>query len=190
MEPSFPRLETDHLTLRLGEEGDVTKILSYFIDNQQRFAPTSPRPAKEALTLPYWLARVTQSQDEFCADQSVRLFIFDKSEKSILGTASFTQITRHALQACYLGYGIDAGSEGKGLMFEALTRACSYVFQEMNLHRIMANHLPENIRSQNLLKRLGFQQEGVAKSYLLLDGKWQDHVLNSLINQNWISAEN
>jgi ribosomal-protein-alanine N-acetyltransferase len=50
----------------------------------------------------------------------------------------------------------------------------------MRLHRIMANHRPENVRSARLLERLGFVREGVAKDFLFIDGAWCDHVLTSL----------
>jgi len=42
--------------------------------------------------------------------------------------------------------------------------------------------MPKNTRSANLLKTLGFEQEGYAKNYLLINGRWEDHVLNALIN--------
>jgi ribosomal-protein-alanine N-acetyltransferase len=46
----------------------------------------------------------------------------------------------------------------------------------------MANYMPENERSANLLKKLGFEREGFARSYLKIAGRWRDHVLNSLLN--------
>jgi RimJ/RimL family protein N-acetyltransferase len=38
------------------------------------------------------------------------------------------------------------------------------------LHLVMANYRPENKRSHHLLQRLGFEQEGRARSYLNIDG--------------------
>lgn len=54
------------------------------------------------------------------------------------------------------------------------------------MHRIMANYMPHNQRSGALLARLGFEREGYAKDYLLIDGKWQDHVLTALTNKEWL----
>jgi ribosomal-protein-alanine N-acetyltransferase len=70
-------------------------------------------------------------------------------------------------------------------MFEALTDAIRFVFEGLNLHRIMANYMPRNQRSGNLLKRLDFFVEGYARDYLLINGKWEDHILTSLLNPNW-----
>jgi len=33
-----------------------------------------------------------------------------------------------------------------------------------------------------VLRRCGFQVEGLAPAYLLINGKWEDHVLTSIIN--------
>jgi len=57
--------------------------------------------------------------------------------------------------------------------------------RQQRMHRIMANYMPHNARSGDLLARLGFQKEGYAKDYLLIDGRWQDHVLTSLTAPDW-----
>ncbi len=68
-------------------------------------------------------------------------------------------------------------------MREALTPAISYIFDQVGLHRVMANFRPENVRSAQLLERLGFEREGLARSYLRINGVWADHVLTSLFNE-------
>jgi ribosomal-protein-alanine N-acetyltransferase len=103
----------------------------------------------------------------------------------IIGTCNFTQIFRGPFQDCYIGYQINANFEGKGLMSESVSRAIRYMFQEQNLHRIMANYMPMNVRSKRLLQKLEFVIEGEAKNYLQINGKWEDHILTSLTNPNW-----
>jgi len=70
-------------------------------------------------------------------------------------------------------------------MYEALKEACGFMFKEQNLHRIMANYIPSNKRSEKLLNRLDFQNEGYAKEYLFINGVWEDHILTSLTNSSW-----
>jgi ribosomal-protein-alanine N-acetyltransferase len=67
-------------------------------------------------------------------------------------------------------------------MAEALQSVLGFAFGSLELHRVMANHVPGNDRSARLLERLGFEREGYAKAYLHLDGRWQDHVLTALTN--------
>lgn len=62
---------------------------------------------------------------------------------------------------------------------EAGNRHC---FEQIGLHRIMANHLPRNVRSERLLASLGFEKEGYARAYLKIAGVWEDHVLRALTN--------
>lgn len=70
-------------------------------------------------------------------------------------------------------------------MHEALQTLIRYMQRQQKMHRIMANYMPHNKRSGQLLERLGFEREGYAKDYLLIDGKWQDHVLTALTWQEW-----
>jgi len=71
-------------------------------------------------------------------------------------------------------------------MSEAVRIGIDYMFAEMNLHRISANYLPHNTQSAALLKRLGFTVEGFARDYVRIEGRWQDHILTSLLNPDWI----
>lgn len=118
--------------------------------------------------------------------RSVRFIMRVKdTSHDIIGFCNFTQIIYGSFQACYLGYKIDHKYEGKGLMYEALNASITYVFHELRLHRIMANYMPLNTRSAKLLNRLGFSIEGYAKNYLLINGKWEDHVLTALSAEQW-----
>jgi ribosomal-protein-alanine N-acetyltransferase len=124
---------------------------------------------------------------EFEEGRSIRFLLIPKEAPNddVIGICNFTQIFRGPFQACYLGYNISASHEGKGLMSEALKKAIQYMFEEQKIHRVMANYMPSNEKSARLLLKLGFTIEGFAKDYLLLNGKWEDHTLASLINQQW-----
>ena len=51
----------------------------------------------------------------------------------------------------------------------------------------MAAYIPDNISSEKVLLKQGFVQEGTAKDYLLINGKWQTHHLMSFTNPHWKS---
>lgn len=106
-----------------------------------------------------------------------------------MGVANLTQIARGPFQACYLGYSIAQSHERKGMMFEALETVVRFAFNDKRLHRIMANHLPNNGRSEKLLKRLGFRIDGSSPDYLFIQGQWREHILTSLTNRNWIPRD-
>lgn len=180
------RLETERLIVRMADESDAGAILDFCLRNQKHLEPTSPKKVEGFYTEPFWIERIQKAKEAFQAETSLNLYLFTKgADQNVVGTVSFTQMFRGPFQACYLGYGIDRECEGKGLMFEGTKESVRFVFDELNFHRLMANHLPENKRSANLLKRLGFLVEGTAPEYLLINGEWRDHVLNSLTNRNW-----
>jgi ribosomal-protein-alanine N-acetyltransferase len=70
-------------------------------------------------------------------------------------------------------------------MTEALEAAIDFAFNEMNIHKILANYMPSNKTSERVLEKLGFHKVGLVKDELYLGGKWQDHIETRLINPNW-----
>jgi ribosomal-protein-alanine N-acetyltransferase len=182
----LPALKTDRLVLRLLENEDVAGALSYVINNKEHLAGSAPARHGEYYTKRYWFERVKQDREDFEHDCAVRLFVFEHGQPNkVIGQVNLNEIVRSAAHFCYLGYGLAADKQGQGLMSEAVGRCIQFAFEELNLHRVMANYVPTNKRSGKLLERLGFKVEGFAENYLYLDGSWQDHVLTSLTNLNW-----
>lgn len=161
---------------------EVTSIAlcDYYRDNKLRFEGIMPTVGSEFYTDAYWLRQQSSYEKEYALDQAVRFCLI--KDNRVIAHINFTQIFRGGFQACFLGYGVDKAYQGKNIMYTGLGQAIDLMFKEQGLHRIMANYVPDNKRSEALLMRLGFQKEGYAKSYLKLNGKWQDHVLTSLIN--------
>lgn len=181
-----PTLHTERLTLRPAARQDAAAIVDYYTRNREHLRPWDPKHPPAFFTKEYWNHRIDQNHDEFQMGLSCRFFFFHRDNPHrVIGHASFSQIVRGSFQACYLGYTIDEECEGKGLMFEGLTEAIRYMFEVQNMHRIMANYLPHNVRSGRLLRRLGFTVEGFARDYLMINGRWEDHVMTSLTNVNW-----
>ena len=183
---NLPRLETERLVLRPGTAEDVPAIVAYYLRNRKRLAPVDPLRPDSFFTEEFWHLRVRLDHQEIREDRSLRLFLFPRQEpRRVIGIANFTQFVRGVAQHCTLGYAIDEAEEGKGLMEEAARAGIQRIFQVEKLHRIQANYMPRNERSAALLRRLGFTIEGLAREYLLIAGRWEDHVLTGLINPEW-----
>ncbi|HLP91299.1 MAG TPA: ribosomal protein S5-alanine N-acetyltransferase [Nostocaceae cyanobacterium] len=186
MKSELPLITSDRLLLRIAVPEDVPHILKYFGDNKNYLTPFYPRWAENFFTEEFWKYQIENNFIEFINDYSLKLFIYLKSNpREIIGTANFNNIVRNAAHFCSLGYSLAEHQQGKGYMTEALKAAIQYAFEDLNLHRIMANYMPHNRRSGNVLKRLGFVVEGYARDYLMINGKWEDHILTSLINPHW-----
>jgi RimJ/RimL family protein N-acetyltransferase len=174
-----PRLFTRRLQLRPGEESDIPSILSYFQRNQAHLAPVEPERPTHFLTPEYWRGYIHRAREEWMGEQAVRWLIFPRQSNQVIGVIHFTQLHRGPFQAGYLGYSLDRDQQGQGLMKEALSKAIDYYFNTLGYHRLMANYLPDNLRSARLLEGLGFQVEGTARNYLRIGGQWRDHVLTA-----------
>ena len=184
------QLQTQRLNVFIPSPEEAESALKYFVNNREHLRPTDPVLPKDFLTLAYWEKQLSANIDQYEKDQSVRFFFELKDRpKEFIGLANLTQIARGPFQACYLGYSIDHKQQGKGFMAEALEAVVNFAFEKKHLHRIMANHLPENQRSANVLKRLGFRVDGSSPDYLYIQGRWREHILNSLTNPNWTPRE-
>lgn len=165
---------------------DVPQIARYYSENRAFLVPFEPTRPDEFFTQEFWRSQVERNLLEFDHQQSLRLFIFEHNlPKEVIGIINFTQFYRSPFQACVVGYSLAQNKQGKGYMQEALKASIEYVFETLNFHRIVANYMPRNQRSGNLLKKLGFVVEGYARDYLQINNKWEDHILSSLINANW-----
>ena len=177
-----PRLTTQRLVLTLLAPRYAELMVRYRIDNRQYLQRWEPIRSPQFFTPVYWRAQLQANLLDFERGESCALVLLNREETQVVGVANFTQITRGTMQSCYLGYSLARDFEGQGLMYEGLRAACDYMFQTLELHRIMANYLPHNDRSGRLLDRLGFEVEGQAKAAFKINGAWEDHVLTALIN--------
>ena len=61
-------------------------------------------------------------------------------------------------------------------------------FGLLRLHRIEAATMLSNIASIRVLESSGFTHEGVARAYLKINGRWEDHLLYARVATAPISA--
>jgi len=179
-------LETERLLLRLLEPEEAHLMAGYVSENRAHLEPWEPARLASYYLEEMWKRELLHRQSQFYTGESARLAIFFKEapQGPMLGVCNFSEIMRGVFRACFLGYSMDHRYQGQGIMYEALNRAVTFMFERFKLHRIMANYMPRNERSGRLLKKLGFTVEGYARDYLKIAGKWEDHILTSRINDD------
>lgn len=182
-------LPCQRLTLAILSPSQAALERDFYQRNQAHLAPWSPVRADDYYSLERVRSRLSQQAMAFDEGYAVHFAVLDRDSGDMIGACNFSGIVRGALQACYLGYHIDRSREGQGLMQEAVEAGIRYMFEVMNLHRIMANYIPGNERSARLLERLGFEREGYAKAYLNIAGRWQDHVMTARVSTVWEDPE-
>ncbi|MEZ4818537.1 MAG: GNAT family N-acetyltransferase [Bdellovibrionota bacterium] len=183
-------IKTERLNLRIPGAHDIPDILQFYQANKAHLAPWDPVTPPGFYTADYWQEKVAQAQAEYQQKQSLRLLLRLMDDQTLIGMVHVTQIERGPFQNCRVGYKLAQTHQGSGYMFEALQSVIRYVFQTLHLHRIEANYIPSNARSGKLLERLGFTKHGIAPQYLHIAGKWQDHMLTSLLNPGLDAIQN
>lgn len=179
-----PVIETERTSLEILSPIDAKLMLEYYLENDEHLIHWEPERNENFFTLLNWKKLLQKNLELYYSGSALRFSALNKNRTKVIGTCNFSNIVYGAFQACNLGYSIAKPLQGTGLMYEIISAGIKYMFDEMPIHRIMANYIPGNSRSGALLKRLNFEQEGLAKKYLKIDGKWQDHVLTSIINSN------
>nr|WP_207668938.1 GNAT family protein [Natranaerovirga hydrolytica] len=175
---------TKRLLLKVLDSSYHPLVVRYYLKNREFLEPWEPIKPAFFYDPIYQKNLLTWEYKDIVAKKLLRLWIFKKDKPNkIIGTLSFNNIVQGFLLSCELGYKLDCNELNNGYMTEAIQKGISIIFDEYKLHRIEANIMPNNIPSLNVIKKLGFEEEGISRKYIQINGKWEDHKRFSLINE-------
>lgn len=181
MGPSIAtRLTTERLVLRVPRASDVPELRASLRRNDAHLKPWSPAPpvGDDPTSLTSVSKTVLRYRREWKRGEAFVLLVTARTDgEPIVGRVALTGIMRGVFQNAYLGYWIDAGHQGKGLMTEAVAAVVAFAFDEAKLHRVQAAVMPRNPASVRILEKVGFRREGFAERYLCIAGTWEDHLI-------------
>lgn len=112
--------------------------------------------------------------------------IESKADGHLIGTCGYIRWDQKHHRA-EIGYDLCPDAWGQGLMPEVLQAIVRFGFQDMKINRIEATVHVENIRSQRVLTKLGFQREGFLREYYCRNGVYNHQVQYSLLKREWFS---
>jgi len=177
---------TQRLRLWVAGPTDAADMVAYYTRNRKHLEPWEPERHSEFYTEAWWAKHLELSSQESSRGYAHRMAIAtrDMTGPPVIGILNVSNVTRGVFQAAHIGYSIDGDFQGLGYMTEAIEGAVRYCFDELDLHRVMANYIPTNLGSGRVLEKAGFEKEGFAKRYLLINGEWRDHVLTARVNDD------
>lgn len=178
------RLETERMTLRPPTHADFRAWSALRASSAAHLTPWEPSWAEDHLSRKAFTNRVYWAQRSVAAGTAVPLFLFRRRDEMLVGAITLDNIRRGPAQAGTLGYWTGAAFARQGYMREAILTLVHYAFTRLDLSRIEAACLPENAASRGLLETCGFKYEGVAQSYLQIDGRWRTHVLYAALRMD------
>jgi len=176
-----PVLRAGQVYLRAPQMSDFQGWAELRALSRSFLIPWEPTWPRDDLTKSCFRRRLKRYGRDMRDDLAYPFFLFDIDSDNIVGGLTLSNVRRGVAQSCALGYWIGEPYARNGHMTAAMTTIIPYVFKTLQLHRLEAACLPFNEASVRLLKRSGFNEEGYARRYLRINGKWQDHLLFGLI---------
>jgi [ribosomal protein S5]-alanine N-acetyltransferase len=175
--PEHSRFETARLILRPAALADFEAWAELRRGSRDHLVPWEPEWPDDDLTRAGFRRRVDRAMREIRADAAYPLLLVRREDRAILGGLTIGLIRRGVAQMATLGYWIGQEHARQGYMSEAVRGGLRHGFGALRLHRIEAACLPRNAASIALLRGCGFAEEGLARSYLKINGQWEDHLL-------------
>ncbi len=172
-----PLMTTERLYLRLPIVRDHEAWASIRQRNEAFLRTWEPKRRPDQHSYALFKERVVWSKESFKHNRALALMIFRAEDDALVGAITLDNIRKGPAQAASVGYWLGEEYTKQGYMKEALERVVAYAFAQLDLSRIEAAILEENLSSRKLLERSGFNYEGVAQAYLQINGRWRQHLL-------------
>jgi len=170
--------------LKMFELSDAEALLQLELRNRAFLHPFANAQDEAFYTLDGQRKRLESMEERRSLDQYYAYGIYRTETAELIGNVALAQIKRGPLQRCIIGYYLDQAHNGKGYMTHAVRQAVSIAFEVLKLHRIEAGVMPSNVGSIKVLEKAGFQCEGLSKKNFRMNGKWEDHFLYAMVNEN------
>lgn len=163
---------------------DTNDILRIITTNRAFLQPFDPIREESFFTYEFQRKHIEETIDNFKTDQGYAFAICLSDTDTLIGRITLSAVSRGPFQNAYMGYFIAQQHNGKGYATQAVHLAIKFAFEEIDLHRIQAAVLPRNLASIRVLEKNRFRYEGLAKRYLKINGRWEDHNLYAITRED------
>ena len=168
------RLEGKRIVLRELEEKDAERL--FLLAKEKDIARFTMVPH------PYSIEMAKEFIDKTFDKIENSLTVELKETKEIIGMCSLVRINKESRNA-ELGYWIGKDFWRKGYAEEATRVIIRWGFEIIDLERISARVLHQNIPSKNLIEKLGFAYEGRERKAILRFDEWSDFLLYGMLKE-------
>jgi ribosomal-protein-alanine N-acetyltransferase len=165
------------ITLRVPVMSDYASWAELRALSRAHLTPWEPQWTSDELTRSAYRRRLRHYAREAREDLGYAFFIFRAGDEALVGGLTLTNVRRGISQSATLGYWMGLPHARRGHMSAAVVAVLGFAGDELRLHRVEAACMPSNTPSIRVLERCGFEREGLARSYLKINGEWQDHLL-------------
>jgi len=156
--------------------------------SRTHLTPWEPAWSRDELSRSFYRRRLRGYAQDARDDLGYSYFIASPDGAELFGGLTLSNVRRGAAQSAAIGYWIGAPHARQGRMQEALRMALPFAFQKLRLHRLEAASMPANAISRHVLEKAGFKREGLAVRYLKINGRWEDHIIYALTEEDVAST--
>ena len=181
-EISMPPIAGAGVTLRVPQSSDHAEWAALREASRSFLTPWEPIWPDDDLTRGAFRRRLKRYAEDQRNDFAYAFLIFRSDDNALVGGLTLANIRRGVAQAGSIGYWVGAPFARKGYMTAAVRALIPFCLQTLRLHRLEAACIPANTASISLLEKTGFTREGYARSYLCINGAWQDHLLYARVS--------
>ncbi len=173
-------LKTDRLYIRPIKLDDKELIFEYRSDSiTNKYQGWIPKTIDDVIE---FIGKVAKNIN--IANTWFQLVILEKETNTLIGDIGIHFLDMENKQT-EIGCTLNKNFQAKGYATEALKGVITYLFNNLQKHRITTSIDPGNINSIKLVERLGFRKEAHFIESLLLNGKWVDDIVYSILVKEW-----
>lgn len=178
-------IETDRLWLRLMTVQDAPAVHAYQgredVCQYLLYGPRSLEQVRQKLTDYARRTRLVQDED------FLQLAVEDRASGLLVGEIYFAlRSLEH--RTAEIGWVFHPDHHGHGYATEAARAMLALGFEQVGLHRILAELTPQNTASVRLCQRLGMREEAHFVQDMLVKGRWEDTGVYALLREEWIAT--
>lgn len=175
------RLEGEGVRLRPHRASDYGEWVQLRSGSRGFLQPWEPAWPADDLTRGAYRRRLSAHGHDIERGLAYPFLVFRQSDDTLMGGITLSNIRRGVAQMGALGYWIGEPFARQGHTLAAVRAVTAFSFGRLGLHRVEAACIPANEGSRRVLLRAGFKQEGLARSYLKINGIWRDHLLFGML---------
>jgi [ribosomal protein S5]-alanine N-acetyltransferase len=175
------RLEGEGVRLRPHRSGDFQEWSALRAGSRAFLQPWEPTWPKDDLTRASWRRRLSAYAHDMERGAAYPFLVFRQPDGVMVGGITVSNVRRGVAQMASIGYWVGESHTRRGYTVAAVNAVTDFCFSRLGLHRVEAACIPTNEGSKAVLARAGFKQEGLARSYLRINGVWRDHLLFGLL---------
>jgi RimJ/RimL family protein N-acetyltransferase len=182
--PGYP-LTTARMSLRPYETGDLAAVHDLFgRDDVSRYLLWEPMDLDQARAL--LERRVRQTRIDAEGDGILLAAVLTESGRMI--GEFMLRLTSARSRQGEIGWSIHPDVQGRGLATEGAREMLRLGFEELGLHRIIAESDPRNVASLRVMERLGMRREAHFLENLFLKGEWIGSIIYAMLESEWRAA--